>query len=113
MSPVEKPLAVPGFLPAVPSDRLLTEVSTGEAKRILLHALLTRATEVTVLDEPYEHLSSAAKQALTHVLLERARNSIVVVATNQDIPEQGNVPQVFRLPGGGAGEGISRLSVEA
>jgi ATPase subunit of ABC transporter with duplicated ATPase domains len=72
--------------------RRFSELSTGEAKRLLLWALLRRLEGPLVLDEPYEHLSREAKAALTVTLRTIARTSIVIVATNQDValiaPEQ-------------------------
>lgn len=74
------------FFPRVNAAARMTKLSTGEAKRLLLWSLLRMFTRYTFLDEPYEHLSPAAKARLTSVLRERSRNSIVVVATNQEIP---------------------------
>ena len=64
------------------------QLSTGEAKRILLWALLL-GTGPLLLDEPYEHLSRDAKAALTRVLEARAMKDVVIVATNQEVPVQG------------------------
>lgn len=74
------------FLPTLLRNETLTQLSTGERKRLLLHALLRRPTEVTILDEPYEHLSASAQQRLSEILAARAATSVVVVATNQPIP---------------------------
>lgn len=74
------------LLPSVQPGALLTRLSTGETKRLLLWALLRADRPYTFLDEPYEHLSPAAKTRLTHILSERALTRVVVVATNQDIP---------------------------
>lgn len=75
-----------GFVPRVARAARMTTLSTGEAKRLLLWSLLRLPARCTFLDEPYEHLSPAAKSRLTGILAERADSSIVVVATNQDIP---------------------------
>ncbi len=64
------------------------ELSTGEAKRVLLWALLRDARAALVLDEPYEHLSRDAKASLTELLRNRATNNVVIVATNQEVPER-------------------------
>jgi ABC-type transport system involved in cytochrome c biogenesis ATPase subunit len=74
------------FLPTLLRSVTVTQLSTGERKRLLLHALLRRPTDVTILDEPYEHLSASAKQRLSEILGARAAASIVVIATNQPIP---------------------------
>jgi ABC-type cobalamin/Fe3+-siderophores transport system ATPase subunit len=75
------------LLPDVAGTALLTRLSTGEAKRMLLWSLLRRRTRYTFLDEPYEHLSPAAKSNLTDTLRKRAHDSVVVVATNQEVPD--------------------------
>ena len=61
-------------------------LSTGEAKRLALWSLLRTARLFYILDEPFEHLSPAAKGTLTGVLAALAAEAVVVVATNQDIP---------------------------
>lgn len=75
------------LVPAVQPNALLTSLSTGEAKRLLLWGLLRVKRDFTFLDEPYEHLSPPAKHRLTEILLERSEHSVVVVATNQDVPD--------------------------
>ncbi|MFS8636918.1 MAG: ATP-binding cassette domain-containing protein [Gemmatimonadota bacterium] len=89
---VEEPLAA--LRPDVPADRLLGRVSTGEAKRMLLEALLRKPVPFVFLDEPYEHLSGRARGALTEALVARARTAVVVVATNQPIPAHAAGPVV-------------------
>jgi ABC-type transport system involved in cytochrome c biogenesis ATPase subunit len=76
---------VDGLLPAGVRGPLL-HLSTGEAKRLALWALLRTARHFYILDEPFEHLSPAAKATLTRVLAALAAQAAVVVATNQDIP---------------------------
>jgi ATPase subunit of ABC transporter with duplicated ATPase domains len=78
-------------------------LSTGEAKRLLLWSILrsegppgSRSSSSAkapspdswplVLDEPYEHLSRDAKAVLTVLLQRWAEHSVVVIATNQDVP---------------------------
>lgn len=68
--------------PRTPVGRL----STGEAKRLQLEAILRRPAPFVLLDEPYSHLSEAGREALTALLRERCLESAVVVATNQAIP---------------------------
>jgi ABC-type Mn2+/Zn2+ transport system ATPase subunit len=75
---------------AVARSATMTRLSTGEAKRLLLWAVLRVPRTFTFLDEPYDHLSPPARQRLTEILFARARSSIVVVATNQDIPDMPN-----------------------
>jgi ABC-type cobalamin/Fe3+-siderophores transport system ATPase subunit len=75
------------LLPDVNGAALLTRLSTGEAKRMLLWSVLRRSTPFTFLDEPYEHLSPSAKSRLTDILQNRARAGVVIVATNQDVPD--------------------------
>ena len=75
------------LVPNVSAAARLDALSTGEAKRLVLWSLLRIAKPFTFLDEPYEHLSPAAKGILTDILVERAKSSVVVVATNQDVPD--------------------------
>jgi ABC-type transport system involved in cytochrome c biogenesis ATPase subunit len=70
--------------------RRFGDLSTGEAKRFLLWGLLRLPHGPLVLDEPYEHLSREAKHALTESLRIIARDTVMVVATNQEIPLQGD-----------------------
>lgn len=65
-----------------PGQRL-GQLSTGEAKRLLLDAVLRRPADLYVLDEPYEHLSPDSKVLLSTRLEELAAKAVVVVATNQ------------------------------
>ena len=64
----------------------VNKLSTGEAKRLQLWALLRTSRPYYFLDEPFEHLSPAGKQSLKHILARHARESVVVIATNQDVP---------------------------
>lgn len=77
----------PAILPeAVLAHRRVETLSTGEAKRLALTALLRRDAGFLILDEPFEHLSREGKELLTAHLRDRARNRVVVIATNQEIP---------------------------
>ena len=79
-------LVDPLFPATTTPHRRFRELSTGESKRLLLWALLRPWRGPVILDEPYEHLSREAKQALTTLLRELCRSTPVIVATNQDIP---------------------------
>lgn len=68
--------------PTVHPRRPARRLSTGEQKRAVLDVVL-RQTGSLILDEPFEHLSPDAKRALAGQLDERARNHLVIVATNQ------------------------------
>ncbi len=70
--------------PAAEGRRGVGRLSTGERKRLLLDALLRRPGAL-LLDEPYEHLSPDGKAALTGMLEARARVSVTVVASNQEM----------------------------
>ncbi|HEY0672269.1 MAG TPA: ATP-binding cassette domain-containing protein [Longimicrobiales bacterium] len=73
------------YPPGVGNRALFGRLSTGEAKRLLLWALLRNGDGALVLDEPYEHLARDAKAALTAILRDRAARRLVIVATNQDV----------------------------
>jgi ABC-type transport system involved in cytochrome c biogenesis ATPase subunit len=70
-------------------------LSTGEEKRLLLGPIVARARPFVFLDEPYEHLSREARDELTAHLVELARTSVVVVATNQPIPAHASGPTIM------------------
>ena len=76
---------VDALLPAGVSGRVV-RLSTGEAKRLILWSLLRTRRSFYILDEPFEHLSPTAKGTLKSILAALAREAVVVVATNQDIP---------------------------
>ncbi len=79
---------VAALLPdTVTARKRFGQLSTGEGKRILLWALLRAGGGPLLLDEPYEHLSRDAKTVLTELLRARAAHDIVIVATNQEVPE--------------------------
>lgn len=75
------------LLPSLVDDtNRFRTLSTGEAKRLLLWSILRQRPGVLILDEPYEHLSRDAKAVLTVLLQRWAELSVVVIATNQDVP---------------------------
>lgn len=86
----EHPLIAALFPRTADLSRSFGSLSSGEAKRLLLWALLREGAGPLVLDEPYEYLSREAKEALTVLLHQCARRSVVVVATNQEVTEQPN-----------------------
>lgn len=94
-------ISTPGSRRSVPPDLIpegavagkrLDRLSTGEAKRLALYAILQRPASFLILDEPFEHLSPDAKEILYMHLRERARTAVVVVATNQEIPADSTGP---------------------
>lgn len=65
----------------------VSNLSTGEAKRLLLGPILAAGRPFLFLDEPYEHLSVRARDELTRRLRELAAGGrVVVIATNQPLP---------------------------
>ena len=90
------PSAHGSLVPGVRANQRIEHLSTGEGKRLLLHGILERPTDFTFLDEPFEHLSPSAKARLSEILMERAATSVVVVATNQEVPSAGE-PLVVHL----------------
>jgi iron complex transport system ATP-binding protein len=89
--------AADALRPRIDPRALTTQLSTGETKRLVLSELLAQHAANVLLDEPYEHLSHAAKARLTEVLEARAVGSLLVVATNQDVP--GLDPVVLQVDG--------------
>lgn len=98
--------------PELGAERRLDRLSTGEAKRVLLDALLRRPARFVILDEPYSHLSASARDRLTDLLVERARRGIVIVATNQPYPARASGP-VLRLDGARAVHDTESTRMEA
>jgi ABC-type multidrug transport system ATPase subunit len=92
--PIDPRLITAGALPHKRVERL----STGEAKRLALVALLSRDTPFIFLDEPFEHLSREGKDLLATHLSERAVDRVIVVTTNQEIPAGATGPEL-RLDG--------------
>lgn len=89
-----------GLAPAtLPPGRRAGRLSTGEEKRLLLDAVLQRPAPVAILDEPYEHLSESARARLTGLLEARAREGIVILSTNQDLPREARRGVTVRLDG--------------
>ncbi len=84
--------------PRVSERRRVSRLSTGERKRLLLDALL-RLDGPLLLDEPLEHLSPDGKRELLRLLEARARDHVVVVATNQ-ATERARADGGIRLEGG-------------
>jgi len=83
----------PGLVPdSALAHKRVDRLSTGEAKRLALQALLQRAAPFLILDEPFEHLSPPAKQRLASYLSARARDTVIVVATNQEVPADSHGP---------------------
>jgi ABC-type transport system involved in cytochrome c biogenesis ATPase subunit len=68
--------------PDVEPARRIGRLSTGERKRLLLDPLLRQAGSL-VLDEPFAHLSAGARSTLLRLLRERARRTVVVVASHR------------------------------
>ncbi|HUP87878.1 MAG TPA: ATP-binding cassette domain-containing protein [Longimicrobiales bacterium] len=76
------------LLPSVDLVARVSHLSTGEAKRLVLWSILRNARPFVFLDEPYEHLSPTAKRRLTDILTRMAHDAVVVITTNQTLPDQ-------------------------
>jgi ABC-type transport system involved in cytochrome c biogenesis ATPase subunit len=87
-SPAAHPNAAALYPATVTPEKRFRQLSTGECKRVLLWGMLRHGSGPLLLDEPYEHLSRDARNTLTELVQERARRDVVVVATNQDVPER-------------------------
>jgi ABC-type transport system involved in cytochrome c biogenesis ATPase subunit len=85
-SPPNRDLVDTLFPTTAVEARRFRQLSTGESKRLMLWALFLPWEGPVILDEPYEHLSRDAKRSLTVMLRELSRSTLVIVATNQDIP---------------------------
>lgn len=63
------------------------DLSTGEEKRLVLEAVLSNGRDHVFLDEPFEHLSPEGKELLGERLGRLSLSRVVVVATNQAVPD--------------------------
>jgi|GEM_PF-1372867 len=73
--------------PRIPDVSLpLSSLSTGEGKRLILATVLSKPAPLIILDEPFEHLSRAAREILHQHLADRASDALVFIATNQELP---------------------------
>ena len=94
---------IPGLTPPFAKPAVTAEqLSTGEEKRLILDAVLSNGRDHVFLDEPFEHLSPEGKELLADRLGRMARTRVVVVATNQAVPDALMGGPVVRLvPGDG------------
>jgi ABC-type multidrug transport system ATPase subunit len=94
---------IPGLTPPFAKPAVTAEqLSTGEEKRLILDAVLSNGRDHVFLDEPFEHLSPEGKELLADRLGRLARTRVVVVATNQAVPDALMGGPVVRLvPGDG------------
>jgi ABC-type multidrug transport system ATPase subunit len=94
---------IPGLTPPFAKPAVTAEqLSTGEEKRLILDAVLSNGRDHVFLDEPFEHLSPEGKELLSERLGRLGRTRVVVVATNQAIPDGlGGGPVVRLVPGDG------------
>ena len=68
--------------PSLPRDQPIATLSTGQAKSLLLWAILHRPRGVVLLDEPFAHLSDEARHALVVRLRTLSETQVVLVATH-------------------------------
>ena len=88
----------PGLTPPFARAGIRTaDLSTGEEKRLILEAILSNGRDHVFLDEPFEHLSPEGKELLAERLGRLALSRVVVVATNQAIPDGLGGGSVLRL----------------
>ncbi len=77
------------------SDRLLTEMSSGEARRVLLARALVHSPRVLLLDEPSTSLDIAAQQELLLVLRKLAQSGLGIILVTHHVSEI--VPEIDRV----------------
>ncbi len=77
------------------SDRLLSEMSSGEARRVLLARALVHSPRVLLLDEPSTSLDIAAQQELLLVLRKLAQSGLGIVLVTHHVSEI--VPEIDRV----------------
>ena len=75
----------------------VADLSTGEEKRLVLDVVLSSGCSFLFLDEPYEHLSLEGKELLSKRLIQVACARVVVIATNQEIPDELSGAMVIRM----------------
>src|SRR5579863_6427799 len=77
------------------AGRLLTEMSSGEARRVLLARALVHSPRVLLLDEPSTSLDIAAQRALLLTLRKLAQSGLGIVLVTHHVSEI--VPEIGRV----------------
>jgi len=83
------------------AERPITELSSGQARRVLLARALTGRPRLMLLDEPFAGLDAASRAAMLATLDRLSAHTTLVLATHHDDDLPKAVGNVLRLTPGG------------
>jgi iron complex transport system ATP-binding protein len=77
------------------ADRLMTELSSGEARRVVFARALAHNPKALVLDEPTNSLDIRAQREVRDAMRKLAHNGVTVIVVTHHLPDI--VPEIARI----------------
>lgn len=77
------------------ADRPVAEMSSGEARRVLIARALVHKPNTLLFDEPCNSLDFAAQQSLRHTMRELANSGTAIILVTHELPDI--VPEIQRV----------------
>ena len=77
------------------SDRLMTELSSGEARRVVFARALAHDPKALVLDEPTNSLDIRAQREVRDAIRKLAHNGVTVIVVTHHLPDI--IPEIGRV----------------
>jgi iron complex transport system ATP-binding protein len=77
------------------ADRLMTELSSGEARRVVFARALAHDPKALVLDEPTNSLDIRAQREVRDAIRKLAHNGVTVIVVTHHLPDI--VPEIERV----------------
>jgi iron complex transport system ATP-binding protein len=77
------------------ADRLMTEVSSGEARRVVFARALAHDPKALVLDEPTNSLDVRAQREVRDAMQKLAHNGVTVIVVTHHLPDI--IPEIQRV----------------
>jgi iron complex transport system ATP-binding protein len=77
------------------ADRLMTELSSGEARRVVFARALAHDPKALVLDEPTNSLDIRAQKEVRDAMRKLAHNGVTVIVVTHHLPDI--VPEIARV----------------
>jgi len=77
------------------ADRLMTELSSGEARRVVFARALAHDPKALVLDEPTNSLDIRAQREVRDAMRKLAHNGVTVIVVTHHLPDI--VPEIERV----------------
>ncbi|QSX05716.1 ATP-binding cassette domain-containing protein [Sedimentibacter sp. zth1] len=75
---------------------IVSELSGGEKKKILLSMIFSTESEVIILDEPFAELDSEAKNVLIHYINSCSKDRIIIIITHE-IPKELDNEEIIKI----------------